>query len=128
MSVSTTSTCIPRSNARCSASVSATRGVTNKNGTIRDVVDRESTRRFRVEVPEIASELGLGFDAVNSNTFQDQAGQALSYKFGSLCHTDPGVRRQAVEHHLHVIDVGRTLGSDAITVWLADGKPTSISL
>ncbi|MEZ4699225.1 MAG: TIM barrel protein [Rhodothermales bacterium] len=69
-----------------------------------------------------ADALGLGFDAVNSNTFQDQAGQEHSYKFGSLCHTSADVRRQAIDHHLHVIDVGKTLGSDAITVWLADGS------
>ena len=31
-----------------------------------------------------AEEVGLGFDAMNSNTFQDQPDQALSYKFGSL--------------------------------------------
>ena len=31
-----------------------------------------------------AAEVGLGFDAMNSNTFQDQPGQAQSYKFGSL--------------------------------------------
>lgn len=69
-----------------------------------------------------AGALGLGFDAVNSNTFQDQAGQPHSYKFGSLCHTSADVRQQAIEHHLHVIEVGKTLGSDAITVWLADGS------
>ncbi|NJD11520.1 MAG: sugar isomerase [Gemmatimonadetes bacterium] len=69
-----------------------------------------------------AAGLDLGFDAVNSNTFQDQPGQALSYKFGSFCHTDPAVRAQAVAHHLHVIDVGRSLGSESITVWLADGS------
>ena len=68
-----------------------------------------------------ASELGLGFDAVNSNTFQDQAGQRLSYKFGSLSHTDAAVRAQAVEHNLHCVEVGETLGSDAITIWLSDG-------
>jgi L-rhamnose isomerase/sugar isomerase len=71
---------------------------------------------------ERAGTLGLGFDAVNSNTFQDQPGQALSYKFGSLGHTDAAVREQAIAHNLHVIDVGRTLGSRAITIWLADGS------
>jgi L-rhamnose isomerase/sugar isomerase len=71
---------------------------------------------------ERAGALGLGFDAVNSNTFQDQPGQALSYKFGSLGHTDAAVREQAVAHNLHVIDVGGTLGSKAITIWLADGS------
>jgi len=74
------------------------------------------------ELKAHAAGLGLGFDAVNSNTFQDQPGQTLSYKFGSLCHTDTGVREQAVAHNLHVIDVGRTLGSDSITIWLADGS------
>ena len=74
------------------------------------------------ELVERADALGLGFDAVNSNTFQDQPGQALSYKFGSLGHTDAAVREQAVAHNLHVIDVGRTLGSTAITIWLADGS------
>lgn len=64
---------------------------------------------------------GIGFDAVNSNTFQDQNDQQHSYKFGSLCHTDKGVRKQAVEHNLQVIEMGKTLGSKAITVWLADG-------
>jgi len=69
-----------------------------------------------------AAELGLGFDAVNSNTFQDQEGQALSYKFGSLSHTDAAVREQAIAHNVHVIEVGQKLGSDAITIWLADGS------
>jgi L-rhamnose isomerase/sugar isomerase len=69
-----------------------------------------------------ADDLHLGFDAVNSNTFQDQAEQAHSYKFGSFSHTDPAVRRQAIEHNLHVIELGEQLGSEAITVWLADGS------
>ncbi|MDB5436303.1 MAG: rhaI, partial [Phenylobacterium sp.] len=36
-----------------------------------------------------AAALGLAFDAVNSNTFQDQPGQAHSYRSGSLAATDP---------------------------------------
>ena len=70
---------------------------------------------------ELARSLGLGFDAVNSNTFQDQPGQRHSYKFGSLTHTDPAVREQAVQHNLECIEIGRQLGSKALTVWLADG-------
>jgi L-rhamnose isomerase/sugar isomerase len=79
---------------------------------------------------EHAGALGLGFDAVNSNTFQDQPGQALSYKLGSFSHPDPAVRRQAVEHHLQVIAIGAALGAEAITVWLADGSnyPGQMSL
>ncbi|MET0741842.1 MAG: L-rhamnose catabolism isomerase [Microvirga sp.] len=66
--------------------------------------------------------LGLGFDAMNSNTFSDAPGQARSYKFGSLSHTDPGVRRQAVEHNLECIAIGEAIGSRALTVWIGDGS------
>ncbi|MEJ1157560.1 L-rhamnose catabolism isomerase [Prosthecomicrobium sp. N25] len=69
-----------------------------------------------------ADELGLGFDAVNSNTFQDQPGQPLSYKFGSLSHTDRAVRDLAVAHNLDCIARGETLGAKALTVWIADGS------
>jgi L-rhamnose isomerase/sugar isomerase len=77
-----------------------------------------------------AARLGLGFDAVNSNTFQDQPGQAQSYKLGSFSNPSAAVRRQAVEHHKHVIEIGTALGADAITVWLADGSnyPGQMSL
>lgn len=68
-----------------------------------------------------ASALGLGFDAVNSNTFQDRPGQKLSYKFGSLTHTDAAVRAQAVDHNVDCIRIGQLLGSKALTVWIGDG-------
>ncbi len=71
---------------------------------------------------ELASSLNLSFDAVNSNTFQDQAVQKKSYKFGSLSHTGEAVRAQAVEHNIHVIEVGKTLDSKSITIWLSDGS------
>jgi L-rhamnose isomerase / sugar isomerase len=65
--------------------------------------------------------LGLGFDAVNSNTFQDQPGQPQSYKFGSLTHTSKGVREQAIAHNLECIRTGQALGSRALTLWIGDG-------
>lgn len=71
---------------------------------------------------EQAATHGLAFDAVNSNTFQDQPGQELSYKFGSLSHTDARVRAQAVAHNIECIEIGRKLGSKALTVWIADGS------
>lgn len=69
-----------------------------------------------------AKEVGLGFDAMNSNTFQDQPGQAHSYKFGSLSHTDAATRAQAVEHNLECIEIGEKIGSKALTVWIGDGS------
>lgn len=71
---------------------------------------------------EQAATRGLAFDAVNSNTFQDQPAQELSYKFGSLSHTDARVRAQAVAHNIECIEIGRKLGSKALTVWIADGS------
>ncbi|MEM5584040.1 L-rhamnose catabolism isomerase [Roseibium sp. AS2] len=79
------------------------------------------------ELKEKAGALGLGFDAMNSNTFQDQPGQdqnrqPLSYKFGSLSHTDPATRQQAIEHNLECIEIGKAIGSKALTVWVGDGS------
>jgi L-rhamnose isomerase/sugar isomerase len=74
-----------------------------------------------VGLREEAAELGLGFDAVNSNTFQDQPGQAHSYRHGSLTATDAAVREQAIAHNVDCIEIGRKLGSKAITVWIGDG-------
>jgi L-rhamnose isomerase/sugar isomerase len=71
---------------------------------------------------ETAAARGLGFDAVNSNTFQDPPGRELSYKFGSLSHTDRAVREQAIAHNVDCIEIGRKLGSKALTVWIADGS------
>ena len=69
-----------------------------------------------------AQQFGLTFDAMNSNTFQDQPRQKLSYKYGSLSHTDPAVREQAIEHNIECIEIGRKLDSKALTVWVGDGS------
>ena len=63
-----------------------------------------------------AAELNIQFDAVNSNTFQDQPGQLHSYKFGSMQHVNSDVRRQAVRHNLEVIQYGNELGSKSIKI------------
>src|SRR5688572_618031 len=73
-------------------------------------------------IKALAAQLNLKFDAVNSNTFQDQKGQELSYKFGSLQHVNKAVRKQAIEHNIEVIRHGVELGSEALTVWLSDGS------
>jgi L-rhamnose isomerase/sugar isomerase len=73
-------------------------------------------------IKAVAAQYGIRFDAMNSNTFQDQHNQKLSYKFGSLQHIDQAVRQQAVEHNLQVIKQGQDLGSKSLTVWLSDGS------
>jgi L-rhamnose isomerase/sugar isomerase len=72
-------------------------------------------------VRERAELLGIGFDAVNSNTFQDQANQTHSYRYGSLTHTSAAARAQAVQHNIECIQIGKALGSKALTVWIGDG-------
>ena len=73
-------------------------------------------------IKELATHFNLRFDAMNSNTFQDQPGQVYSYKYGSLQHADPAVRKQAIDHNIEVIRQGIALGSDTLSVWLADGS------
>jgi L-rhamnose isomerase / sugar isomerase len=73
------------------------------------------------ELRDYARQRGLHIDAMNSNTFQDQADQPLSYKFGSLSHPDVAVRRQAIEHNIECIRIGTALGSNALSVWIGDG-------
>jgi L-rhamnose isomerase/sugar isomerase len=70
---------------------------------------------------KLAGQLGLKFGAMNSNTFEDHPGQQHSYKFGSLSHIDSAVRRQAIEHNIQCVELGKALGSDALVIWLADG-------
>ncbi len=104
--------------------VAALNALTGANRTISlhvpwdNPADPESLRAY-------ADERGIAFDAMNSNTFQDNPSTtgngSISYKFGSLANVDEGARKAAVEHNLEVIDLGVRLGSKAITVWLADG-------
>lgn len=80
--------------------------------------DKAETQELKAK----ADALGLGFDAMNSNTFSDGQDQVYSYKYGSLSHIDAATRRQAVEHNLECIEIGRALGSKALTVWIGDGS------
>jgi L-rhamnose isomerase/sugar isomerase len=73
-------------------------------------------------IKALAAQNGLKFDAMNSNTFQDQPDQQLSYKFGSMQHVNKAVRKQAVDHNIEVIKYGIELGSESLTVWLSDGS------
>ena len=63
-----------------------------------------------------AEDLGIGLGTINSNTFQDD-----DYKFGALTHTDPRIRRKAIEHHLACIDVMDQTGSRDLKIWLGEG-------
>ncbi|MBI5878109.1 MAG: L-rhamnose isomerase [Chloroflexi bacterium] len=63
-----------------------------------------------------ARERGIAIGAVNPNVFQDD-----EYRFGSVCHRDPAVRKRAVAHMLECVQIARTVESGALSLWLADG-------
>jgi L-rhamnose isomerase/sugar isomerase len=72
-------------------------------------------------IKEIAQNHGIIFDAMNSNTFQDQPDAKETYKYGSLSAVNESSRDYAIQHNLDVIKIGEELGSKSLTVWLADG-------
>ncbi|GAA4445790.1 L-rhamnose catabolism isomerase [Ravibacter arvi] len=80
--------------------------------------------RDTAAVKDLLNAHQLVIDSVNSNTFQDQKDQEFSYKFGSLCHTRPEVRKQAIDHNIRVAEIGARLGAECktLTIWLADGS------
>jgi len=92
----------------------------------------QATRTVSLHIPwdkadpnrlkQAASRFNLGFDAMNSNTFSDARGQLQSYKFGSLSAADKATRDQAIEHNLECIEIGKTIGSKALTIWIGDGS------
>jgi len=73
-------------------------------------------------IKELAASNDIIFDAVNSNTFQDQINAKESYKYGSLSNISSAVRDQAIQHNIDVINIGNKLGSKSLTVWLSDGS------
>jgi len=68
------------------------------------------------ELKRHAESLGIAIGAVNPNLFQDD-----DYMLGSVTHTDPRVRRKAINHILECIDVMRAVGSNILSLWFADG-------
>jgi L-rhamnose isomerase/sugar isomerase len=68
------------------------------------------------DLAEYAAGQGVSIGAVNTNTFQ-----ADRYKFGSITHSDSAVRKVALDHHLECIEIAKTVGSNAISLWYGDG-------
>jgi L-rhamnose isomerase/sugar isomerase len=68
------------------------------------------------ELKDYAASQGVRIGAVNTNTFQ-----ADRYKFGSITHSDPAIRKIALDHHYECIEIAKTVGSNAISLWYGDG-------
>ncbi len=95
--------------------------LSGNNGAISLHIPWDQTKDYEA-AQQLASQYHIRFDAINSNTFQDQPNQSYSYKFGSLSHTQAEVRKQAIEHHIEVIEIGKKIGSKALSLWLGDGS------
>jgi L-rhamnose isomerase/sugar isomerase len=68
------------------------------------------------ELKQHADEQGVRIGAINPNLFGDDA-----YRLGSVCNPDTGVRRRAIDHCLECIAIAEEVGSNVISLWLADG-------
>lgn len=67
-------------------------------------------------IADRATSLGLRIGSVNPNVFQDQC-----YKLGSLTNRDSAIRRRALDHILHSIQLASQVSSDVLSLWFADG-------
>ncbi|MGH3026933.1 MAG: L-rhamnose isomerase [Gaiellaceae bacterium] len=63
-----------------------------------------------------AEEQGIRLGAVNPNLFGED-----DYRLGSVCHPDAAVRRRALDHCLDCVAIAQEVGSNVISLWLADG-------
>ena len=68
------------------------------------------------ELRRLAEEQGIGIGAINPNLFGDD-----DYRLGSLCHPDRAVREKAVQHCRECIHIAEEVGSNVVSLWLADG-------
>ena len=73
------------------------------------------------ELKSFSDNYGIGFDVVNSNTFQDPDDSSESFKYGSLTNASSAARDKAIEVNQRAIDNGKILGSKGLTVWIGDG-------
>ncbi|MBN1491048.1 MAG: sugar isomerase [Phycisphaerae bacterium] len=67
-------------------------------------------------VIDYAKKCGIEIGAINPNVFQDQC-----YKFGSFGNPNETSRKQAVQHCLDCVELGKTMQSKYLSLWFADG-------
>lgn len=69
------------------------------------------------KIRELETRHGIRAGAINPNIFQSQ-----EYKFGSICNPSADIRGRALEHMLQSVEIGKQLGGQDISVWVADGS------
>ena len=68
-------------------------------------------------IEQLQSKYGIRAGSINPNLFERQ-----EYKFGSICHPDPAIRRLAIDHLKESIAIAKALRSRDVSIWLADGS------
>ncbi len=68
------------------------------------------------DISEFAKSEGVSIGAINPNLFQDH-----DYKLGSVCNSDPSIRKKAVAHLVECAEIMKVTGSKQLSLWLADG-------
>src|ERR1700679_3210049 len=74
----------------------------------------------KADVPAIQAlekKYGVRAGSINPNLFQD-----AEYKYGSIANPSAEIRGNALAHLLDSVEIGRTLGSQDVSMWIADGS------
>jgi L-rhamnose isomerase/sugar isomerase len=65
----------------------------------------------------LEAKYGVRAGSINPNLFQDQI-----YKYGSICNPNAEIRRQAIDHLLDSVAIGKALETRDVSIWLSDGS------
>ena len=74
----------------------------------------------KADVPEIQKlekQYGVKSGSINPNLFQD-----AEYKYGSIANPSAEIRGNALAHLLDSVEIGKALGSQDVSLWIADGS------
>ena len=66
---------------------------------------------------DLATKYGMQIGSINPNLFQAQ-----EFKYGSICNPDARIRRNALDHILLSVELGKLLKSRDVSFWVADGS------
>jgi L-rhamnose isomerase / sugar isomerase len=68
-------------------------------------------------IRELEETFGVKSGSINPNLFQN-----LEYKYGSIANPSAEIRGNALVHLLDCVEIGRELGSQDVSMWIADGS------
>jgi L-rhamnose isomerase/sugar isomerase len=68
-------------------------------------------------IQALEKKYGVKSGSINPNLFQD-----AEYKYGSIANPSAEIRGNALAHLLDSVEIGRALGSQDVSMWIADGS------